>query len=125
MVCPSCNQALIVLELDNVEIDHCLQCGGVWLDAGELGLLLHGHLDKTDDAWMQAGKRGSRRCPMCREKMNLTTLPGSAVEIDFCPRQHGVWLDAGELQEIIAAEADDARVGKLREFCAKVFVAKK
>jgi len=30
---------MVVLELDRVEVDHCLVCGGLWLDAGELELL--------------------------------------------------------------------------------------
>ncbi len=29
-----------MLELDQIEIDHCLSCGGIWLDAGEIELLL-------------------------------------------------------------------------------------
>ena len=40
MDCPVCKNAMITLELEDVEIDHCLDCGGIWLDAGELELLL-------------------------------------------------------------------------------------
>jgi Zn-finger nucleic acid-binding protein len=124
MVCPSCKQALIVLELDQVEIDYCLSCGGIWLDAGELGLILHGRPDANEPPLFGAGTHGSRRCPMCREKMNVAKLPKSGVEIDFCGRRHGLWLDKGELQQVIDTEADDARVSKLRDFCAKLFPAK-
>jgi len=31
---------MIALERADVEIDHCTACGGIWLDAGELKLLL-------------------------------------------------------------------------------------
>ena len=31
---------MLTLELTGVEIDHCTDCGGIWLDAGELELLL-------------------------------------------------------------------------------------
>ena len=31
---------MITLELQEVEIDYCTDCGGIWLDAGELELLL-------------------------------------------------------------------------------------
>jgi Zn-finger nucleic acid-binding protein len=31
---------MITLELADVEIDYCTDCGGIWLDAGELELLL-------------------------------------------------------------------------------------
>jgi len=38
---PSCDQALMErIEVDSVEIDKCPTCGGVWLDPGELELLL-------------------------------------------------------------------------------------
>jgi len=40
MDCPVCKNAMITLELEEVEIDHCTNCGGIWLDAGELELLL-------------------------------------------------------------------------------------
>ncbi len=40
MNCPVCKEPMIVLELDEVEIDHCISCGGIWLDAGELELLI-------------------------------------------------------------------------------------
>ena len=40
MDCPVCKDAMITLELKDVEIDYCTDCGGIWLDAGELELLL-------------------------------------------------------------------------------------
>ena len=40
MDCPVCKNAMITLELEQVEVDHCLECRGIWLDAGELELLL-------------------------------------------------------------------------------------
>ena len=41
MDCPVCkNSAMIVLELDEVEVDYCTECEGIWLDEGELELLL-------------------------------------------------------------------------------------
>ena len=40
MDCPVCKNAMIVLELDEVEVDYCADCRGVWLDSGELELLL-------------------------------------------------------------------------------------
>ena len=40
MDCPVCKHPLIILELNNVEIDHCTQCSGIWLDGDELEILL-------------------------------------------------------------------------------------
>ena len=36
MECPRCKSAAVILELAGVEIDYCPDCGGIWLDAGEL-----------------------------------------------------------------------------------------
>ena len=39
------------------------------------------------------------KCPKCG--MDLQTLTKGKVEIDTCFNCHGVWLDAGELDEIV------------------------
>jgi len=36
MKCPNCDQLLQITERQNIEIDYCPQCRGVWLDKGEL-----------------------------------------------------------------------------------------
>ena len=46
MDCPVCHNALITLALAEVEIDHCIECGGIWLDGGELEILI-GDKDKA------------------------------------------------------------------------------
>ena len=38
-------------------------------------------------------------CPLCNVTLQLTERQG--VEIDFCPKCRGVWLDRGELDKII------------------------
>lgn len=44
-------------------------------------------------------------CPVCN--IALTMADKSGVEIDYCPKCRGVWLDRGELDKIIerASEA--------------------
>ncbi|MBK9216635.1 MAG: zf-TFIIB domain-containing protein [Chloracidobacterium sp.] len=34
--CPKCDGTLIETDFDNIKIDVCDKCSGVWLDAGEL-----------------------------------------------------------------------------------------
>ncbi|HEX8370565.1 MAG TPA: zf-TFIIB domain-containing protein [Pyrinomonadaceae bacterium] len=38
-------------------------------------------------------------CPVCNVELKMTERQG--VEIDYCPRCRGVWLDRGELDKII------------------------
>jgi uncharacterized protein len=40
MKCPICNVDLVMSERQNVEIDYCPQCRGVWLDRGELDKII-------------------------------------------------------------------------------------
>ena len=39
------------------------------------------------------------KCPTCDEVLIMTVREG--VEIDYCPKCRGVWLDRGELDKII------------------------
>lgn len=39
------------------------------------------------------------RCPNCEETLVMSERQG--VEIDYCPKCRGVWLDRGELDKII------------------------
>jgi uncharacterized protein len=40
------------------------------------------------------------KCPICTE-VDLVMADRSGVEIDYCPKCRGVWLDRGELDKII------------------------
>jgi uncharacterized protein len=47
-------------------------------------------------------------CPTDGETLMMSERKG--VEIDYCPRCRGIWLDRGELDKLIAAaEGDDDR----------------
>ena len=121
MDCPVCNNAMITLELADIEIDHCTDCGGIWLDAGELQLLL-GEPEKTRQLLNSfkidsSSTERARKCPICRKKMRKIIVGTStpALLIDKCRRGDGLWFDKGELQDIInRAKLDkDNRIRKL------------
>ena len=40
MKCPNCNETLLMTHRNNIEIDYCPSCRGVWLDKGELDKML-------------------------------------------------------------------------------------
>ena len=121
MDCPVCKNAMITLELEDVEIDYCAGCGGIWLDAGELELLLgepgtaRDLLDsfKVDSAHAE----GARKCPICDRKMQKIIVDSSvpAMLVDKCGRGDGLWFDKGELRDIFdRAELDrDNKILKL------------
>ena len=40
LLCPVCRVALVMSERQNIEIDYCPKCRGVWLDRGELDKII-------------------------------------------------------------------------------------
>jgi len=40
LLCPACKVDLVMTERQNVEIDYCPKCRGVWLDRGELDKII-------------------------------------------------------------------------------------
>jgi uncharacterized protein len=43
------------------------------------------------------------RCPVCRDE-DLQVIDKQGVKVDYCRGCRGVWLDGGELEEIIRRE---------------------
>ena len=43
-------------------------------------------------------------CPACKDTV-LSMTDRQGIEIDFCPKCRGVWLDRGELDKIIEKSA--------------------
>ena len=126
-MCPVCHEPMVTFELEGIELDRCVACAGTWLDAGELetsiaraGLAQ----ERLDLALRAAGtsQRAQRRCPRCRRKLRRVTLCGDkngTVEIDRCPRGHGLWLDAGELRTVVTLFTD-GRAGAVARFLAEM-----
>lgn len=49
------------------------------------------------------------KCPVC-SNVDLTMSERQGVEIDYCPKCRGVWLDRGELDKIIELSAPRGQV---------------
>lgn len=111
MLCPVCDVDMMVLEFEQVEVDFCLECRGVWLDSGELELLGARAGVLQDDLLaalesQAAGVAGEekRRCPVCGKKLErVKTRGGNVIELDRCGHGHGMWFDAGELSAVTRA----------------------
>lgn len=109
MLCPCCKTDLVIVEIERVELDICTTCHGTWFDRQELRQLFRAaEIESSDDSLesdLEAldGKSTVRRCPRCRLKMEHLRAPGSpdAVDIDRCPKGHGLWFDHGELISIL------------------------
>ncbi|OGU79219.1 MAG: hypothetical protein A2W11_09095, partial [Ignavibacteria bacterium RBG_16_35_7] len=104
--CPACDELMRVLELEEIEIDYCTECESIWLDGGELELLLEEASEKeelltsfkVDDNSVEK----KYRCPICFKKMDKVFVGSeSKVLIDRCKNHHGLWFNKGELYDVV------------------------
>jgi len=138
MKCPACSNLMIVVEHENIELDYCTDCSGVWFDAGELELLLETmelegsslSLDSILTSPEAKSSEKKRKCPICRQKMKKATAGHEPeVLIDACPRGDGLWFDKGEVGQLITqlpdkpSEKADSQ-GRVITFLGEVFRAR-
>jgi Zn-finger nucleic acid-binding protein len=112
--CPRCEAHLgtgALLEGARIEVEVCPRCRGIWFDAGELEEALaaartedarvdRGVLDRLAERHDSAEPVRYLKCPVCGSLMNRSAYGlRSGVVVDFC-REHGVWLDGGELERL-------------------------
>ena len=109
MKCPSCKIELTKLAMDEVEIDECRQCKGIWFGDDELRIAkdaMDGDLNWMDfEIWKHEDqfKTSSRNiaCPQCEKGLVSISYANTDVQIDYCPSCKGAWLDKGEFEKIV------------------------
>jgi len=118
MICPVCKEPMVVLELNEVEIDYCTSCSGIWLDGGELELLIEDKAERERilSTFHKAEVRTEKKykCPICNKKMDKVYVgENREVIIDKCPDNDGLWFDEGELNKVIQLASEENKVIKL------------
>lgn len=133
MICPTCKYPMVIVEQDEIELDYCTNCKGVWFDSGELELLLEatelenyrdflGHMIESSEVTTQEKKR---KCPICSRKMKKTHIgTGDELLIDICKNADGLWFDGGEvanLLQLLSGESEKTEQGRVMNFLGDVF----
>jgi Zn-finger nucleic acid-binding protein len=116
-VCIKCENALERRDISGVEVDVCPNCGGVWLDHGELQQLAQRPADlgamvnqiqfNAADQKLPRGDDPRKPCPACGGKLGLASWQN--VTLEHCSACDGLFVDRGELEnamrEFQSAEA--------------------
>jgi Zn-finger nucleic acid-binding protein len=114
--CPICETKMELIDvgiLEPILIHRCAQCDGMFIDEEHLQKVIKHHsgvLQVVDQSMLRFVLDHPRHdsdvnahyknCPVCHEPMRkLTYASVSGVQIDKC-REHGIWLDSGELQQL-------------------------
>jgi len=126
--CVKCNAELEKSIVYDVEVDVCRQCGGIWLDRGEIAALA-AYRDSVLAELRAVNKSAAEsrparkpvkglRCPACPGTLEEKLI--GAVRVDFCPRCQGFHLDRGELDHAVkAARARGASARHVLAIAAK------
>jgi len=109
MACPRCDARLHVRKYAQLDVDECDQCGGMFISPAMLDTIVASrdaptglHLALPKRSYAQETAVHYVRCPQCTKTMNRRMFGRiSGVVVDVC-RDHGVWFDSGELNEVIA-----------------------
>ncbi len=126
MNCPFCHSPLVILELNQIEIDYCTNCHGIWLDNGELELLLQDSVEKDAllNSFVVEKNSGEKfiKCPICLKKMEKVSCgTGNKVLLDKCKKNHGLWFNEGELEQVVelgGLDKQDKIINLLKEMFA-------
>ncbi|MGE5329342.1 MAG: zf-TFIIB domain-containing protein [Deltaproteobacteria bacterium] len=131
MKCPKCNSSLKTAEIENISVEICPSCDGLWLDKIELAkivdfdfnLLKKSEIASTLDKDKQIDVTENKiiKCPNCSSQMISTnSLFNADTNIDICPACNGTWLDDGELKEVInymkknSGSLSDEQINKIK-----------
>ena len=105
MNCPKCSQTTEVVQYEDIEVDRCTNCKGIWFDMLEAEHLkaLEGS-ENIDVGDPKTGKEYNKidrvNCPKCNEPMlRMVDAEQPHIWYEACPVCYGVFFDAGEFSD--------------------------
>ncbi|OGV39273.1 MAG: hypothetical protein A2X48_21910 [Lentisphaerae bacterium GWF2_49_21] len=104
--CPKCGITELTSNVfEDVRVDSCSKCNGVWLHKGELNKIAHPHegdLEYCSIEHIAEDRISEFNCPNCHDvklkKVNFISY--SDIVLEYCAKCEGIWLDRGELDAI-------------------------
>ena len=129
--CPRCHVPLDAGEYEGVAVEICGRCGGRWLDPADLKAIIDTAPPPAGGPAVRTGidltgVQEDAPCPRCGTPLEPFNYAGdSGVILDKCHRCGGLWLDAGDLDRVLAAvAASDQDLGRdIKRFSADLHEA--
>ena len=120
--CPRCNVTLSPTKYESVAVEFCDTCWGYWVGRLELETILSSKdeqfsRDEKKSAVRAPAHEGDRKilaCVKCGKTMSKLAVEDDgmvAFLVDYC-RDHGLWLDTGEIKR---AQILDERTGAVHK----------
>jgi len=106
MQCPKCQKEFEKIVFNNVEIDRCTGCHGLWFDALEKDDLLAMKGAESIDIGAEQVESRYRdmrdvQCPVCHQDMiPMVDKDQFHIKYESCPTCFGIFFDAGEFSDL-------------------------
>ncbi len=105
MNCPKCNEPMATVTYEDIEVDRCTGCRGIWFDMLEADHLkeMKGS-EALDDGDPAVGRKFNEvdriDCPRCEvEMLRMVDSRQRHIWLEACPVCYGIFFDAGEFRD--------------------------
>ena len=102
--CPKCHHGMAEVSYEDITIDRCSQCQGLWFDGDEAQQLKsRPGAEVLDTGSTSKGRKYDSQsdifCPHCNKLMEKTAhWKQTHIWYEIC-RDHGIFMDAGEFTD--------------------------
>ena len=115
--CIKCETAMVPKMVEDVEVDYCPACRGLWLDRDEIRELAEKseavlaelrELVQGEETAKPAPSTVKPPCPACGNKLTLAVF--GSIYMEHCSACDGIYLDRGELDKamfVVKARGDE------------------
>lgn len=105
MKCPRCSSAMETVQVEDIQIDRCTKCGGLWFDEFELAeLTAKEGSEKVDSGTAERSNQYSQArlpCPKCSTAMlRMVDAQHPHIWYETCEVCGGSFFDAGEFRDL-------------------------
>lgn len=107
MKCPKCSAEMEAARYSGIEIDRCTSCKGIWFNSHEFTRLVKDDWlsEYIDTGSAKIGRKTNEiqdiDCPECGTGMKVVADEHQPhIEYEQCPKDCGVFFDAGEFRDL-------------------------
>jgi uncharacterized protein len=106
MNCPKCSAPMELVTFEDVTVDRCTSCNGIWFDANEQKWLKEKKGSEVVDSGDAAvGRKMDKitnyKCPRCHGAMiRMVDVDQHHIDYEACTVCYGIFLDAGEFKDL-------------------------
>ena len=106
MECPRCQAVLSEIMLDEIVLDRCSQCGGIWFDFAEFERILSRESRVIQALLPEGGTTEPEEahelpCPRCNGTLIRMGAPTGPTSYYGCLTCYGRWLDGNEIERML------------------------